>query len=66
MPFMFLCFNTGDLLGRGLAGLGPWAKRSPPTAVLLAYAVARGSLLLALMLCNVVTPRSWHLPLIFR
>ena len=63
---MFLCFNSGDLLGRGLAGLGPWAKHSPPTPVLLGYAVARAGLLVALMLCNVITPQRWALPLLFR
>ena len=66
MPLMFLCFNVGDLLGRGLAGVGPWAKHSPPTPVLLVYAVARGGLLAALMLCNVITPHSWALPVLFR
>lgn len=66
VPLMFLCFNSGDLIGRGLASLGPWAKRSPPTPVLLAYAVARGCLLAALMLCNVITPQRWALPVLFR
>ena len=66
VPFMFLMFNGGDLLGRGLASLGPWAVNPPPTAVLLTYALSRVSLLAGLMFCNVVTPHQWRLPLVIR
>ena len=63
---MFLCFNTGDLLGRGLAMVGPWADKPPAPPLLLVYAAARTVLLLGLMVCNVITPRSWTLPILLR
>ena len=66
VPFMFLMFNGGDLLGRGLASLGPWAVKPPPTAVLLTYALSRVALLVGLMFCNVITPHQWRLPRLIR
>ena len=66
MPFMFLMFNGGDLLGRGLASLGPWAVEPPSTTVLLTYALGRVVLLVGLMFCNVITPHQWRLPLLIR
>ena len=63
---MFLMFNGGDLLGRGLASLGPWAAKPPSTATLLAYALSRVALLVGLMFCNVITPHQWRLPRLIR
>jgi len=66
VPFMFLMFNGGDLLGRGLASLGPWAEKPPSTAILLTYALGRVALLVGLMFCNVITPHQWRLPRLIR
>ena len=66
VPFMFLMFNAGDLLGRGLASLGPWARHSPGEGVLIAYALGRVALLVGLMFCNVITPHQWRLPRLIR
>ena len=62
VPFMFLMFNGGDLLGRGLASVGPWAERPPAPGILLTYALGRVALLVGLMFCNVITPHPWRLP----
>jgi hypothetical protein len=59
-------FNAGDLLGRGLAGLGPWAGKPPRTGVLITYALGRVALLVGLMFCNVFTPHQWRLPRLIR
>jgi len=66
VPFIFVLFNLGDLLGRYGAGLGPWAANAPRASLLLAYAGARALLAAALLLCNVVTPHAWRLPLLLR
>ena len=66
VPFMFLMFNAGDLIGRGLAGLGPWAQETPGTSVLVTYALCRVVLLVGLMFCNVITPHQWRLPQLIR
>ena len=65
-PLLFLVFNGGDMLGRCLAGLGPWHARAPAVGALLAYALARVALVAGQLLCHVVTPRPWRLPVLFR
>lgn len=32
VPFVFVLFNLGDLLGRAMAGRGPWAAAPPPVS----------------------------------
>lgn len=66
VPFMFVMFNAGDLVGRALAGCGPWSRQPPSTAALSAYAIARLLLLVAMLFCNVVLPHRWALPVLFR
>lgn len=66
MPLVFVLFNLGDLAGRAAAGIGPWAARPPPSLALLAYAGLRVVPAAALLLCNVVTPRPWRLPVVLR
>lgn len=64
MPFVFVLFNAGDLLGRAVAGRGPWAAQPPPPPALLTYAALRTPPAVALLLCNVVTPHAWRLPVL--
>lgn len=66
VPFVFVLFNLGDLLGRAVAGRGPWAVAPPPAPALLLYAVARAGIAAALLLCNVVTPHAWRLPVLLK
>lgn len=66
MPLVFVLFNLGDLAGRAAAGFGPWAARPPPAPALLAYAGLRAVPAAALLLCNVVTPSTWRLPVLLR
>ncbi len=61
-PLLFLVFNGGDLLGRLLAGLGPWRRQPLSVGALLTYALSRIVLVAGLLLCHVVTPRPWALP----
>lgn len=62
VPFSFVLFNLGDVLGRVAAGLGPWARTSPPLHFLGLYAAARLVLPVALVFCNVITPAGWVVP----
>lgn len=66
VPLMFLAFNAGDVCGRLAAGLEPWRSKAPPMSFLISYSALRGLLLLGLVLCHVVTPAPWQLPLLFR
>ncbi len=66
MPLMFLAFNAGDVCGRLAAGVEPWRSRAPPMSFLISYSALRGVLLLGLVLCHIVTPSPWQLPLLFR
>ena len=61
-----MLFNAGDLGGRLLAGVGSQKHKSLPAAVLLSYAAARVLLVVGLLLCHVVTPHPWRLPLAYR
>jgi equilibrative nucleoside transporter 1/2/3 len=61
VPVLFVLFSLGDLCGRVMSSWGPWGRRPPPALALLAYALARGVLVVALMVCHVVTPTPWRL-----
>ena len=65
-PLLFLVFNGGDLLGRVLAGIGPWRTQPLSVGALLAYALSRIVLVVGLLLCHVVTPHPWALPYALR
>jgi len=66
VPFMFLVCNASDLLGRLLAGIGPWTCQPPSNTLLWVYSLLRIPLAVPILFCKVVTPRSWILPLVFR
>ena len=66
VPFMFLVFNGGDIIGRLLAGVEPWRSRPPPMRSLITYSALRGLVVIGLVLCNVVTPAPWQLPVLLR
>ncbi|CAL5222718.1 g5121 [Coccomyxa viridis] len=65
-PLLFLLFNMGDLLGRLLSGIGAYVHKSPPTSLLMGYALSRIVLAAALVFCHVVTPHAWRAPELFR
>ncbi|KAK9838449.1 hypothetical protein WJX81_000010 [Elliptochloris bilobata] len=65
VPLLFLAYNGGDLLGRMAAGCGSWAVNPPRMRVLGTYTAARALVALAMLLCHVVTPEPWRLPVLF-
>lgn len=62
VPLTFVVFGLGDLTGRVASSMGPWGRRPPHPAAMLAYAIARLGLGAAILVCNVVTPTPWLLP----
>jgi hypothetical protein len=62
VPAMFVIYALGDVTGRIASSWGPWGRRPPAAASLLAYSLARLSVVGALLLCHVVTPAPWTLP----
>ena len=65
VPFLFLVYNGGDLLGRMAAGCGRWAVQAPRMSVLGTYTAARALVAAATLVCHVVTPGPWRLPVVF-
>jgi hypothetical protein len=63
-PLTFVAFGVGDLLGRVASSWGPWGRRPPAAAWLLLYALARGGVAGGILVCNVVTPTPWRLPVL--
>ena len=66
VPFMFLVCNGSDLIGRLVAGAGAWSSKPPSSLTLLTYTLLRIPLSIPLLFCNMVTPKPWRLPLVFR
>lgn len=62
---LFLVYNGGDLLGRMAAGCGRWAVKAPRMSVLGTYTAARALVAAAMLVCHVVTPAPWRLPVVF-
>ena len=66
VPFMFIICNASDLIGRLLAGIGPWTERPPPMWLLHTYSLLRIPASVPLLFCNIVTAGPWRLPVLFR
>lgn len=66
VPFMFLVCNGSDLIGRLVAGAGAWSSKPPSSLTLMTYTLLRIPLSIPLLFCNIVTPKPWKLPLVFR
>ena len=66
VPLMFVVYALGDLTGRVASGAGPWGRRPPAPAALVAYALARLAVAGGLLACHVVTPAPWRLPYALR
>jgi hypothetical protein len=64
VPVMFVLFALGDVTGRIASSWGPWGRRPPPAAALLAYSVLRLGVAGALLFTHVVTPSPWQLPVL--
>jgi hypothetical protein len=62
VPAMFVIYALGDVTGRIASSWGPWGRRPPAAASLLAYSLARLGVVGALLVCHVVTPAPWQLP----
>ena len=58
--------NSMDMVGRLVAGRQHSGKTVPSSLVLLVYCFARFGLVAGLLVCNVVTPRNWALPVLLR
>lgn len=63
---MFLVCNGSDLIGRLVAGAGAWSSKPPSSLTLMTYTLLRIPLSIPLLFCNIVTPKPWKLPLVFR
>jgi hypothetical protein len=63
-PITFVAFGVGDLIGRVASSWGPWGRRPPAAAALLVYALARFGIGAGILVCNVVTPAPWRLPVL--
>ncbi|GBF96920.1 equilibrative nucleoside transporter family [Raphidocelis subcapitata] len=66
VPAMFVIYALGDVTGRIASSWGPWGRRPPAAASLLAYSLSRLGVVGALLLCHVVTPSPWQLPYMLR
>lgn len=64
VPLTFVAFGVGDLLGRIASSWGPWGRRPPAPASLLLYALLRFGVAGGILVCNVVTPAPWKLPVL--
>jgi equilibrative nucleoside transporter 1/2/3 len=61
---MFVIFALGDVTGRIASSWGPWGRRPPAAAALLVYSLLRLGVVAALLVCHVVTPSPWQLPVL--
>jgi len=65
VPFSYVVFNAGDLIGRTAAG--SWPKQAPRPSTVFIYAISRVVFIPLLMMCNVVPPNGhWPTPLVFK
>lgn len=72
VPFLFVLFNTFDLLGR-LAG-GFWTKKRPNARLIFVLVCLRAALVPLICMCNIVSrnpftrqiENGWALPVIFK
>lgn len=53
--------SLGDFTGRFLSGYGPWARGPPKPLSILAYAIIRCGMAVAILFCHLVTPTLWLL-----